>query len=498
MDTIDGSGIHLLELIDDVLDISRIEAGRMEFQGSDFDLVALIDGLSTMFQFSCEQKGLHWKVEWQKGGMEESRAGSPDRSGFPLRSNRPVQEEGKEGFDTLRTQPKEWKERPDARILVHGDEGKLRQVLINLLRNAEKFTESGEVRLRIRESINQRDGRTEEREEKEGGKVSHFTPHDSRFTFEVIDTGVGIPTEAQETIFEPFQQAEEGITKGGTGLGLAIAKKQVEIMGGQLAVESPPLNPPQIGGEIRGGSRFFFTIPLPRTTSDVLEQSSKWSAVRSLADGYHVNALIADDNKVNRDVLARILSNLGVEVTEVENGQQALEMLRADMRDIVFMDIRMPGMGGLEATRRIHEEFEVDRLKIVAISASVLRHQQEEYLEVGFDDFIGKPFRFERICECLANLLHVEYEYAAVETQLTAETQPTESLEVSNITLPEALFSRLQAAAEIYSVAELEACLDEIEQLGVDGQRLAVELRRLSQRYALDEILKILGEINYE
>ncbi|MBC8235973.1 carboxypeptidase regulatory-like domain-containing protein, partial [bacterium] len=284
VETIENSGNHLLALINDVLDISKIEAGRLQLQDTDFDLNALIDGVSAMFQMRCEREGLTWRVE----GIDEDRS-----FGFA-----------------------------QDMVLVHGDEGKLRQVLINLLGNAVKFTESGEVTLNVASEADS------PLLQGEGPGV--------RYRFEVRDTGVGIPPEAQEKIFEPFQQSEEGAKKGGTGLGLAISKKQIELMGGELSLES----------EVGVGSSFFFTLPLspspPRatatddTTSDVIDQSSQYIGVTRLAEGYNIKALIADDTKVNRDVLSRMLTDIGVEVMEAENGQQAVEMFRENQPNIVF------------------------------------------------------------------------------------------------------------------------------------------------------------------
>jgi len=430
VDTIEDSGNHLLALINDILDISKIEVGRVELQNTDFHLNELIKGLSTMFQVRCEQKKLGWRVE----GLHNQR------------------------------------------VLVHGDEGKLRQVLINLLGNAVKFTESGGVILRISESI---DTQSESRN----------THHVSRFTFEVIDTGIGILPEDQDLIFEPFQQGKN--VKIGTGLGLAIAQKHVELMGGELGFESEP----------SVSSRFFFTIPLPPAAEDIPQSSTdEKKQIAHLAAGYQVKALVADDTKENRDALSKILSNIGVKVIVAEDGKEALNKVRAELPDIVFMDIRMPVMDGLEATKQILAEFgrgeRSFRLIIVAVSASVLERERKGFLEVGFDDFIAKPFRLERICECLANHLQVEYEYAVSTSTEYGEKLPLDPSKVT--TLPQDLFLRLEEAAELYSVTELENYLDEVSQLSENGQLLAEYLRELSQNYDMEAILKVLSEIKHE
>ena len=444
VDTIENSGNHLLALINDVLDLSKIEAGRLELNETDFDFNALIDTLSTMFRMRCEQKGLAWRVEWLNGLAAQS-----TRNGQAARST--------------------------DRILVHGDEGKLRQVLINLLGNAVKFTESGEIILRITSTS---DARLQSGNSPAGHpeKVYHF---------EVVDTGVGISPQDQAKIFAPFHQGERSAQKGGTGLGLAISKRYIELMGGELELES----------ELGRGSRFFFTIPLTDATSDTTTEQSQWSNVgherkiTRLAAGYHVEALIADDNEVNRNVLSRILLDLGIEVIEAEDGQQAVEMFRENQPNIVFMDIRMPVMDGMEAAQQIMEEFDKEQFKLVAISASTLKHEQQNYFDAGFDDFIGKPFRFERICECLATLLDVEFE------REEQEKSDTQSKDIADVSLPGELLLRLKKSAELYKVTELKAHLNEVEELGSEGQQLAQQLRELIRNYDMEAVLKILSEI---
>ena len=412
IDTIEKSGDGLLALINDVLDLSKIEAGRMELQEADFSLNALIDSLDAMFTHRCEQKGLEWKVEWNVA----------------------------------------------LNLRVHGDEGKLRPVLINLLGNAVKFTDTGEVVLRI-------------------VKIRPNPPGE-RYRFEIIDTGVGISAEDRAKIFDPFYQGEQRVKTEGTGLGLTISQRQIQLMGGQLHLESEPGT----------GSRFFFTLPLPPAISKTVTDSSRWKNVISLADGVTVKALIADDTKVNRDVLSRLLCELGAEVIEAENGQVAIEMIRQHSPDILFMDIWMPVMDGLQAVQRILEEFDKAELKLVAISASTLEHEQQIYLDAGYDDFISKPFRFERICECLATFLNVEF--------LTADATKTLSTKAPQIALPTDLLEQMKAAAEGYRVTEIRTHLDSIETLGEDEQRFAEQIRQLILSYDMDAIVEILDKIN--
>ncbi|MBI1922859.1 response regulator [Candidatus Poribacteria bacterium] len=475
IETIETSGRHLLALINDTLDLSKIEAGRIELQDIDFDLTALVDGLSAMFQVRCQEKRLGWRVEW------DSRAG-----GSPASS----------------------------RLLVHGDESKLRQVLINLLSNAVKFTESGEVLLRISRSrfkiqdvsescIRRVELRSESLRPVETlNPASGLLNPESCILFEVIDTGVGIPPEDHALIFESFHQGEQGAKKGGTGLGLTIAQKQIELMGGQLFLESPILNHPYIGGGTRGGvgARFFFTVPLESATRAAHPpKAAVGRSVARLASGYHVKAIVADDVAENREVLSKILSDIGVDVITVENGEQALEAVRAHHPDIVFMDIRMPVMNGLEAVQQIWEELgrrgralapyegvETSPL-LVAISASTLVHEKERYLGAGFDAFIPKPLLAEQIYAGLANLLRIEYEY------IGAGAVGTAPVDVSEIAFPPELLRRMKEAVEFQSITELKASVSEVEQLGENGHRLAAHLRPLLQRCDMEGILKVLS-----
>jgi len=398
------SGDHLLELINDVLDLSKIEAGRIELQPIDFDLEQLVEGLATMFQLRCQQQGLGWRVE-----------------------------------------------REGDRWQVHGDENKLRQVLVNLLGNAVKFTDEGEVVLQVRGE----------------GEQYHFA---------VRDTGSGISPLQQEEIFVPFQQGAQEGHRGGTGLGLAIARQHTELMGGRLQVESA----------LGQGARFFFTLPLePAQGSVVRWAETRYRRVVRLKADHAPQVLIVDDVATNREILAQILERIGVRVRQARSGEEALEVVRQGLPDLVFMDIRMPGMDGLEALRRLRQAH--GPLPVAAISASVMEHEKQYYLRCGFDAFLDKPFRLEDLYACLEQLLGVEYEYSAEEEEEV----------VVPVELPVDLARRCTEAAQFYRVTELRRYLEEIEALGEDGRRLAQRLREQVQAYDMEGVLALLNQTEH-
>ena len=410
VETIHTSGDHLLSLINDVLDLSKIEAGRMEVQSIDFDLAHLVEWLAIMFQLRCQQKGLDWRVE-QEGQL--------------------------------------WR--------VRGDEKKLRQVLVNLLGNAVKFTESGQIVLRL-------EARAE-----------------GVYYFEVQDSGPGIAPQQQETVFEPFQQGETGAQQGGTGLGLAIARRHVALMGGQLQLDSP-------AGQ---GARFFFSLPLPPAQGPVVQEEERhYRQVIRLAAGYAPEILIVDDVSTNREILAQMLTRIGIQVRQVDSGEAALKAVRQQRPDLVFMDIRMPGMDGVEALRRLRQEHGV--LPIVAISASALEHEQQSYLASGFDAFLDKPCRLEALYACLGQVLGVQYEYA----QSDVATAP--ALDFDGLRLPASLRQQLWQAAEMRNLTAMKKHLDQVQALSPEHAHLAAHLVQLLQRFDLESVLEILQRTDNE
>ena len=410
--TISSSCDHLLHLINNILDLSKIDAGRMELAISDFDLASLAYELTAFFQNACEEKLIGLRT-----------IGLAEHSG----------------------------------AYVRGDEGKLRQILINLLGNAVKFTTNGCVTLRI------------SKEEKR------------RWRFEVEDTGPGISPELRQRIFEPFQQGPEAKGQGGTGLGLAIAQRQVKIMGGSLQVRSAP-------GQ---GSVFSFAIDLPPATVQRMRPRDEFAAVERIAGGTEVRALVVDDILENREVLSLMLTLIGCNVNVAKNGEEALDLISVAQPDIVFLDMRLPGMSGFDTARRIVKDWGA-RIKLVAMSASALEHERERYLKAGCDDFVAKPFRAERIYRCLQNLLDVKF---VLGEKPDDQSEPDVSIDLGQLTLCEDLAQRLTTAAELHSATVIKSCLEEVEQLGPSGSRLAQHLRQFLASYDMKTIQRVVAQI---
>ena len=410
VETIDESGRHLMDLINDILDLSKIEAGRQDITMTVFVLPAMVVEMETMFAARCRDKGLDLVIA------------AAELAGHP----------------------------------VLGDESKLRQVLINLLANAVKFTEAGEVVLQVEQLGN------------------------SRYQFEVRDSGIGIDADRLEAIFEPFEQEAKSGAQGGAGLGLSISKRNVELMGGQLQVESAP-------GQ---GARFFFHLNLPPGKGlPEPPEAERWSDIVRLAAGCQVRALVVDDDDKNRDVLRQMLERIGVEVETAGNGEAALAQARIDKPDIVFMDIRMPGIDGSEARQRLVEEHGTDAMKIIAFTASAFEHQRRKFLDEGFDAFVDKPMRLEQIYACLATQLGCEY----VRGQTSVAEQRTEA-DWEGLELPIALTAQLVEATKRQSVTELTHHLEAVAQLGDPGRQLAAHLRELMGNYDMAAIRRALEE----
>jgi PAS domain S-box-containing protein len=327
------AGEHLLSLINDVLSLSKIEAGRMELKPVRFEPAALFRDLESLLRTTAQGKGLNLEV---------------DAGGFPDQ--------------------------------VEGDLPKLRQVLLNLLGNALKFTEAGHVRLR-----------------------AHW--REDRATFAVEDTGPGIAPEDQARLFQAFSQTEQGASAGGTGLGLHISQLLVGLLGGRLALDSAP-------GQ---GSSFSFALPLPEVEGPLLRPGER--SVGHLAAGQgQPRLLVVDDRPENRDTLCGLLRLVGFQCREAVDGAEGVSRWEQDRPDLVLMDLRMPVMDGfaaLEALRRREAERDWPRTPVVAISASVYDVDPRDLAARGFDGFLTKPIDEASLFQTLGTLLGLAFVEAA-------------------------------------------------------------------------------------
>jgi PAS domain S-box-containing protein len=417
VDKIEASGIHLLELINDVLDISKIEAGEIELKTADFDLHDLVNGLALMFKNRCEAKDLEFSV---KGIGEKP-------------------------------------------IYVHGDERKLRQILVNLLGNAVKFTNQGKVDLIM-----------------EKGPASHY-----RFT--VVDTGNGISVEDQSALFEPFKQGKDGLNMGGTGLGLSISKELADLMGGELSVES----------ELDKGSSFSLALELQSAKSPVQLRLRRSRQVKTLAGKTDLKALVVDDAEENRIMLCKVLESIGVKVVEAENGEKAIAKLKEFRPNIIFMDRRMPVMNGEEATKKIFKEYGPERFKIVGVTASALAHEQEIMLTAGCSVVIGKPFRIEQIFKCIQDLMGVEYEYQDIRKNPIKSPQKALPLpnDFSDMRIPAQMFLQFKDSIDKGDSSELKKQLAVLAARGDMEKLLETRLSALAREGDFEGILELLEQI---
>jgi PAS domain S-box-containing protein len=350
LDTIARSGEHLLELINDVLEMSKIEAGRTTLTETSFDFDRQLQTLDDMWQPKAKAKSLQLTV----------------------------------------------KKQPDVPQSILTDERKLRQVLMNLISNALKFTESGRVSVRVWAEW----GRS---------KADGI----DRLCFEVEDTGMGIAPDELEILFDAFAQTESGRqSQQGTGLGLAISREFVRLMGGDLTVTT----------KIGQGSIFRFDLPLATCvetaepnapTIKVLPQGNQQRII-GLADGQHYRLLVVDDNQESRQLLVKILETLDFEVQQAENGQAAIAIWQSFAPHLIWMDLRMPVMDGYEATRQIKSQPQGRETVILALTASAFEEERAIAIAAGCDDFIRKPFREEELFEKMAQYLGVRYRYESI------------------------------------------------------------------------------------
>lgn len=316
----------LFAIISDILDFSKIEAGKMELEEADFDLDRVISDIGKMMSLIASQKGLDFTVKSSAQWLH----------------------------------------------LFRGDQGRIRQVLLNLLNNAMKFTSQGGVELRI--------------------KASEDSPRRTTILFEVADSGIGVRPDQANRLFEAFVQSDASTTRryGGTGLGLSICKQLVTLMGGNIGVES-------IEGR---GSTFWFSVTLAKGPARPIDIPQTVADFR-VHGGPRLRILIAEDNIVNQKVARGYLDILGHASVVVANGREALEALRKERFDLVLMDCQMPEMDGYEATQRIRQDSALRGIPIIAMTANAIAGDRERCLAVGMNGYIAKPIKIQELAPLL-------------------------------------------------------------------------------------------------
>jgi PAS domain S-box-containing protein len=430
------SSEHLLELINDVLEMSKIEAGRTTLDKSDFDLYRLLDTLESMFSARAQNKGLQL-----------------------------------------------WFERaPDVPQYIHSDERKLCQVLINLLSNAVKFTEEGGVTLRVASRQQTVDGRQKTKDD-----TPRLPSIDHCLHFEVEDTGMGIAPEEMAQLFKSFTHTASGQeVLEGTGLGLLLSRRFVELMGGDIIVES------QVGQ----GSVFRFDIQATvAEAGDVQAQQSAQQVAglalgQQAADGGPYRILVAEDREASRALLVQLLTAVGFDVRKATNGKEAVAVWEDWNPHLIWMDMRMPVMDGYKATRHIKATIKGQDTAIIALTASAFEEERADILAAGCDDLVHKPFREAEIFEVMAKHLGVRYVYE----DLAQPVRPAAQVVLTPAdlaALPTDWIAGLRQAAMQGESGQVLALLD---QLSPDQTLLSEALAALVHSFRFDKIVALTQE----
>ena len=415
---IQRSGEHLLTLIDDTLDFAKIEAGKLRVQIGDVPLAGLVDVLREIISVKAEQKGLDFICE------------------IAL----------------------------DAPAGVRADGQRLRQVLLNLLANAVKFTDRGSVGLHIMRA----DMRAEP------GAVR----------FEVRDTGVGLLAEQFETIFEPFEQVGGPERRvGGTGLGLAISRQFVRAMGGEIHVESR-------SGE---GSVFGFELAAALALPDAPVLAPPVRDVTGYA-GPRKKVLVIDDVPVNRAVVIALLERLGFDTVEAANGHEGLAQAQHERPALVVTDIVMPGMDGLEVTQRLRQSPGIADVPIIAVSASPSGTDEKRSLDAGVNAFLPKPVDFDRLLAKIAALLGLEWTYAPARAAAPAPVEPGVSLSEAILAVPPQEMNELHRLARHGDMREISLWSERVAALDVRYAPFAEQVRLLAKGYQSKAILELVEQ----
>jgi signal transduction histidine kinase/DNA-binding NarL/FixJ family response regulator len=455
LNIIQQSGEHLLTLITDILDIAKIEASKLELHPTEFHLPSFLQDIARICRRQAEQKDLSFTYE----------ALTPLPPG------------------------------------VRADEPRLRQVLLNLLGNAIKFTDTGGVTFRVSVASDQlsvisdqlsvvgnnvaekqgsRDAKAQEKIQNPKSKIQNL-----KFHFEVVDTGSGIAPEQMEKIFSPFEQIGNIYHRAeGTGLGLAISQQLVQLMGSTLYVKS----------ELGQGSAFWFEVELPVVEVEV---GKSRPATRNII-GYKGplrKVLVADDKAHNRSMLLNILEPLGFEVIEAEDGQEGVTKAQASQPDMILMDLVMPVKTGTEAIQEIRRLSSLSSVVIVATSASVFNEDQQQSMLAGYDAFLAKPVNKKKLLKLLETHLELEWIYkeSADEAAKTAAGDQAEA-EESLVPPPPEEMDILYDLAMRGNMRRLRERADYLEQLDKKFIPFACKLRQLARNFEDEQILALVEQ----
>jgi signal transduction histidine kinase len=416
---INQSGNHLLSLINDVLEMSKIEAGRHSVETLDFHLRDLLEDLHTMMVLKAQSKNLALNLE------------------IP----------------------------PDVPEWVNTDQRKFRQIVINLLGNAIKFTDRGHITLRL--------------------TIGQSETNERTLCCEVLDTGHGIAPHEMSQVFEAFMQTSTGRNaQTGTGLGLSISRQLARIMGGDLTVTS----------EVNVGSQFCLTVPFKEAKSLTQNNEATPRIIGLLPGQPTYRILIADDTLENRHLLTELLSQIGFEVREAGNGRAAILLAEQWQPQLILMDLRMPDMDGMTAMRYLRNQPlpSLNSIKILAISASTFETDVDVLKQSGFDDFLPKPFQTQTLLEKIAHHLGVQFSYAeAAEAQPVAVAQSALDIRQQIQALPKPWRSQLyDAAADL----NFDPCLELIQELEPEQHQLAQILTDLVNNFRFDTLMEMMSD----
>ena len=437
---INKSGSYLLTLINNILDLSKIEAGKMTLNGNSFDFYSFLNELEDLLHLTAENQGLTLIFDYQD----------------------------------------------DVPQYIYTDETKLRQVLINLINNGIKFTTEGGVSITVG---SQKEPHSNLLLEKGKNEESPLNPPFQRgenkatLIFEVRDTGAGIAENEMSKLFEAFAQTETGKnSQEGTGLGLPISRKFVNLMGGDITVKS------QVGI----GATFRFDIEVAIINKQDIETQENHRHVIGLKPNQpRYKILIVDDRPTNRLLLIKLLQPLGFELKEAENGKEAVEIWDEWQPHLIWMDMRMPIMDGYEATQIIKGTTKGNATAIIALTASVLEEQKAIILSAGCDDFVRKPFRAATIFETMKKHLGVEYIY---EEEMPFQT----STESSNLTVEDLQKMPNEWLEKVYFAAKAlddDIILELIDEIPVEQSLLGEKLNSLVEDFQFQTIRQLIESI---